>query len=44
LSDYGNLRENKGRITPAAVSALLADICLWNFEYEEALIYLEQYY
>jgi hypothetical protein len=38
--DYGNNRENKGRITQAAADALLADICLWNFEYEEALTYL----
>ncbi len=42
VSDYGNLLENKGRITPASVNALLADICLWNFEYEEALIYLDR--
>ena len=42
VSDYGNLRDNKGRITPAAVNAILADICLWNFEYEEALIYLNR--
>jgi starch-binding outer membrane protein, SusD/RagB family len=39
--DYGNTRENKGRITQAAADALLADICLWNFEYEEALTYLD---
>lgn len=42
VEDYGNLRENKGRITRAATNALLADICLWNFEYEEALIYLDR--
>ena len=38
--DYGNIEENKGRITQASAEAILADICLWNFEYEEALTYL----
>jgi starch-binding outer membrane protein, SusD/RagB family len=38
--DYGNIPENKGRITQAATDALLAEIYLWNFEYQEALIYL----
>jgi hypothetical protein len=39
--DYGNIPENKGRITQAATDALLAEIYLWNFEYQEALTYLD---
>jgi starch-binding outer membrane protein, SusD/RagB family len=39
--DYGNLAENKGRITQAATDALLADIYLWQFRYEEAIVYLD---
>ncbi|MFW5872485.1 MAG: RagB/SusD family nutrient uptake outer membrane protein [bacterium] len=39
-SEYGNIPENKGRFSPESVSALLGDICLWNFEYEEALTWL----
>jgi starch-binding outer membrane protein, SusD/RagB family len=39
--DYGSMDENKGRITQAATDALLADIYLWRFRYEEALVYLD---
>lgn len=39
---YPTLEENKGRTTKAAVNALLADICLWNFEYEECIAYVEE--
>lgn len=39
-NDYGNEEENKGRVTQGAADAILADICLWNFEYEESLTYL----
>ena len=37
---YSTLEENKGRATQAAIDALLADICLWNFEYEECLTFV----
>lgn len=40
-NDYGNEQENRGRVTQGAADAILADICLWNFEYEEALTYLD---
>lgn len=40
-NDYGNESENRGRITQNAVDAIIADICLWNFEYEESLLYLD---
>ncbi len=40
--DYGSLENNLGRATKNAINALLADICLWNFEYEECLIYIEE--
>ena len=38
--DYGTLEENKGRATRAAILALLADISLWNFEYEDVVNYV----
>lgn len=38
--DYGTLTENKGRATMQAINALLADVALWNFEYEECLTYI----
>ena len=40
-ASYPTLEENKGRATKAAINALLADICLWNFEYEECIAYVE---
>ncbi len=39
--DYGMLEENKGRATMAAINALLADIALWSFNYEECISYIE---
>ncbi|MCP4312466.1 MAG: RagB/SusD family nutrient uptake outer membrane protein [Bacteroidetes bacterium] len=39
--DYGSLRENKGRATMASINALLANISLWNFEYEACISYVE---
>lgn len=39
--DYGTLEENKGRTTKAAINSLLADIALWNFEYEDCISYVE---
>lgn len=40
--DYGSLENSLGRATKNAINALLADICLWNFEYEECLTYIEE--
>ncbi len=40
-ANYPTLEENKGRATKAAINALLADICLWNFEYEACIDYVE---
>lgn len=40
--DYGSIENNHGRATKNAINALLADICLWNFEYEESLIYINE--
>jgi len=40
-ASYPTLEDNKGRATKAAINALLADICLWNFEYEECIAYVE---
>ena len=39
--DYGSISENKGRATMAAINALLADISLWNFEYEACINYIQ---
>jgi hypothetical protein len=39
--DYGSVKENKGRATRAAINALLADISLWNFEYEDCISFVE---
>lgn len=40
--DYGSLENRLGRATKNAINALLADICLWNFEYEECITYIEE--
>jgi len=40
-SDFGSPEMNKGRATRAAITALLADISLWNFEYEQCIGYVE---
>ncbi len=40
--NYGSSEKNKGRTSKGAINALLADICLWNFEYEESLSYIEE--
>jgi len=39
--DYGSVENNLGRASKNAIYALLADICLWNFEYEECISYIE---
>jgi hypothetical protein len=38
--DYGNLEENKGRANKGAINALIAEIALWNFEYDECIQYV----
>jgi len=40
--DYGSVENNLGRATKNSINALLADICLWNFEYEECISYIEE--
>jgi hypothetical protein len=40
--EYGSQEENKGRATKGAFLALLADICLWNFEYEDCIKYVNE--
>ncbi|MDX9882113.1 MAG: RagB/SusD family nutrient uptake outer membrane protein [Prolixibacteraceae bacterium] len=40
--DYGSLAKNKGRATKGSINALLADICLWSFEYEECISYINE--
>lgn len=40
--DYGSTENNLGRASKNAINALLADICLWNFEYEECLTYIDE--
>ena len=39
--NYGSLENNKGRATRGAINALIADISLWNFEYDECIKYVE---
>lgn len=40
-TDYLTAQKSRGRATKGAVNALLADISLWNFEYEECIEYCE---
>jgi len=40
--NYGSLEGNKGRATKAAINALLADIALWNFDYQACLDYVAE--
>lgn len=40
IDGYATLEQNKGRATKAAIDALLADISLWRFDYEEVLEYV----
>ena len=37
VDTYGNTEYNKGRITKAAVRALLADMCLWRNRYSDCV-------
>ncbi len=39
--DYGSLENNRGRASKNAINALLADISLWNYDYEESIGYIE---
>lgn len=41
-SEYTAIEETKSRATRAAVNALLADISLWNEEYDECISYIEE--
>jgi starch-binding outer membrane protein, SusD/RagB family len=38
---YADENEMRGRATKGSIYALLADICLWNFEYEECITYCD---
>jgi starch-binding outer membrane protein, SusD/RagB family len=40
--EYGSVEENKGRATYGAILALLADISLWRFDYENCIQYGEE--
>lgn len=40
--DYGSLENNRGRASKNAINALLADISLWNYDYEESIGYIEE--
>jgi starch-binding outer membrane protein, SusD/RagB family len=39
---FSTIAENKGRASKGAYDALLADIALWRFQYEEALNHIER--
>ena len=39
--DYGDLEYNKGRATYLSVQALLADIALWQFRYNDCLSHIQ---
>lgn len=41
VDGYLTLAENKGRATKASIDALLADIALWTFDYEECIKYVQ---
>lgn len=40
--EYGDLENNKGRASKAAMDALLADIYLWQEDYENCIFYCDQ--
>ncbi len=42
VEGYRTIVENKGRATRAAYDALLADIALWQFDYEAVITYVER--
>jgi starch-binding outer membrane protein, SusD/RagB family len=39
---FPTMEENKGRASKAAFDALLADIALWRFQYEDALMHIQK--
>lgn len=39
---YTTIVETRWRASNGAINALLADICLWNFEYEECITYIDK--
>lgn len=39
---YPTLEQSRSRVSKGAINALLADICLWNFEYDECLTYIDE--
>jgi hypothetical protein len=41
LDGYPTVTEQKGRATKAAIDALLADIALWNFDYEAVIQHVQ---
>jgi hypothetical protein len=41
IDGYPTLKEIKGRATKAAIDALLADIALWNFDYESCISHVQ---
>ena len=41
MPDHPTLEQSKSLATAGAVNALLADISLWNFEYEDCITYVE---
>jgi hypothetical protein len=41
MPDHPSIEENKVRATAGAVNALLADISLWNFEYDDCITYID---
>lgn len=41
-TDYSTLQKSKGRATKGAFNALLADISLWEFDYNACLEYIEK--
>ncbi|MFW5877471.1 MAG: RagB/SusD family nutrient uptake outer membrane protein [bacterium] len=40
--EYGSPAENKGRATNGAIMALLADISLWRFDYDNCILYANE--
>jgi starch-binding outer membrane protein, SusD/RagB family len=39
---YGSREADLGRATKGAITSLLADICLWSYEYEECIEYVNE--
>jgi len=41
MPDFSTVEKSKCRATTGAVNALLADISLWNFEYDDCITYID---